>query len=227
MEGAGLAHAMWSGADVVALDCEMVEVADPLGGPDAVKDALCRVSVVSGLEEWGFEACLDTWVAVEGDVVDFRTAITGVDEDLFGRLGKISFARASEEVRSLIAGKIVVGHAVWNDLEALKISHPCELVRDTSMYRGLRPPWRLDRLPSLRLLANCWLQEEMHSGMHDSVEDATAALRLYLLHQSSWEYCFGNLVMQPHPMGPWAGSWIMPEAQFGYRRLPRAALLRR
>merc|ERR1712232_1085930 len=74
------------------------------------------------------------------------------------------------------------GHAVWNDFEVLKLSHPPHLIMDTALCTQLRPPWRLNALPSLKLLASYWLEEDLHTGTHDSVHDAITALKLHYLH---------------------------------------------
>lgn len=51
--------------------------------------------------------------------------------------------------------KIVVGHALYNDFNVMKISHPGKLRRDTSMFKPLRAlanlPERVN--PSLKNLS--------------------------------------------------------------------------
>lgn len=186
--------AWFSDTDVVALDCEMVGVSTDSGAARRPihKNAVCRVSVVSGSEENGFRVRLDEWVEVDEHIVDFRTRISGVCAEDFAKKKKVRFTEARRRVLALIRGRIVVGHALWNDFEALRIDHPPELVRDTALFARLRPFWRQSLLPSLRLLVRYWFQEELHLSTHDSIEDATAALRLYVIHQVEWEYVFGN-----------------------------------
>lgn len=36
------------------------------------------------------------------------------------------------EILKIVSGKVLVGHAIHNDLKALKYSHPAALTRDTS-----------------------------------------------------------------------------------------------
>jgi len=156
-----------------------------------IKNALCRVSVVSLSTYDEVQTELDTWVAVDEPIVDFRTAITGIDWEEFENKNKMTFSDAREAVLELIAGKIVVGHAVWNDFQALNILHPDHMVRDTALYVPLRPgnlpPWQRENLPSLRLLAKYCLEEEIRYGCHDSRIDAATALRLYTRHREDWE----------------------------------------
>ena len=42
------------------------------------------------------------------------------------------------EVARLLKGKLLVGHAVHNDLRALMLEHPASQQRDTSLYPPLR-----------------------------------------------------------------------------------------
>jgi RNA exonuclease 4 len=153
-----------------------------------VEDALCRVSVVLLRGQESYCTLLDTWVLVDRDVVDYRSAITGLGAKSLRQKSRVDFATARAAVASLIAGKIVVGHALWNDFKVLKLHHPESDIRDTALYLKLRPPWRAHLLPSLNLLARCWLGDEAcQAGVHDSVADATTALRIYGLHALEWE----------------------------------------
>ena len=47
--------------------------------------------------------------------------------------------------------------------KALLLSHPHVLIRDTSLFRPLRPPG-LRKIPSLRRLADYWLQEKIQES---------------------------------------------------------------
>lgn len=153
-----------------------------------MEDALCRVSVVLLRGQESYCTLLDTWVLVDRDVVDYRSAITGLGAKSLRQKSRVDFATARAAVASLIAGKIVVGHALWNDFKVLKLHHPESHIRDTALYLKLRPPWRAHLLPSLNLLARCWLGDEAcQAGVHDSVADATTALRIYGLHALEWE----------------------------------------
>lgn len=195
--------------DILGIDCEMVGVAglnyDP-ANKETMENALCRVSLVSSLAP---VRNLDIWVEVEEPIVDFRTAITGIDKNGFANKKKLSFSEARDAVLGHIAGNIVVGHALWNDFNVLKISHPAYLVRDTALYVPLRPAWRRERLPSLRLLVKHWLDEDIQHGNHDSTIDAAAALRIYKMHQAKWDGCFGNAVSGASVTS--AGPCVVPQ----------------
>jgi len=174
---------------IVALDCEMVGVRGHTLKRDdvpSVENALCRVSVVQcETVEGGLSSrklILDLWVQVpEADVVDWRTAITGINAENYKQKQRHPYAVVRARVMDVLQNRILVGHALWNDLDVLKLRHPPELVRDTAMQGLLRPTWRPNLLPSLSLLVSYWLGESFHTGVHDSIQDAYAALRLYYL----------------------------------------------
>lgn len=160
---------------VVALDCEMVEVA---GG----FDALARASVVNVRGD----VVLDTFVVVRTPVADYRTAHSGVTAPDIApgapRAAELADVRAA--VGDMLRGRILVGHALRNDLRVLGMSHPAPLTRDTSVYfrrRGGRPQ-KLAALVAAKLGV-----DEFQKGSHDSAEDARAALALYKKFAKEWE----------------------------------------
>lgn len=165
-------------ANIVALDCEFVGV-----GPDGERSALARVSLVDGEGS----ILLDRFVKPQEFVTDFRTSITGIRKEMLNGVGVLTEEAARGKVAEMIQGKIVVGHALQNDFRVLQLFHPHALIRDTSMYKPLRPPFRAKKTPSLKLLCKHWLHEDIHTGNHNSVEDARMALRLYQSQSKQWE----------------------------------------
>ncbi|KAJ4846350.1 hypothetical protein Tsubulata_021399 [Turnera subulata] len=151
--------------DAVAMDCEMVGVGQ------GNRSALGRVTLVNS---WG-NVIYDEFVHPIERVVDFRTQISGIrPRDL--RKAK-DFATAQRKVAELIKGRILVGHALSNDLKALLLSHPKKDLRDT----------RERRRKALRHLAAEFLGVKIQSGEHCPVEDARAAMLLYQMHKREWE----------------------------------------
>ncbi|GLV42955.1 Adenylate kinase 3 [Carabus blaptoides fortunei] len=111
----------------IAIDCEMVGIGD--GGKD---NMLARVSLV---EESG-SVVYDTFVKAQQQVVDYRTAVSGVrPHDMEN--GQ-EFRQVQETVYSIIKGKLLIGHALRNDLKVLFLSHPKKYIRDTSNGDKLR-----------------------------------------------------------------------------------------
>ncbi|KAF6164814.1 hypothetical protein GIB67_020987 [Kingdonia uniflora] len=103
----------------------------------------------------------DEYVRPMERVVDFRTEISGIrPRDL--RKAK-DFRVAQKEVADMIKGRLLVGHALRNDLRALLLSHPKYDVRDTAEYRLFL---KGGRRRSLRGLASEFLGVKIQHGEH-------------------------------------------------------------
>ena len=168
-------------ANYIALDCEMVGI-----GSDGKKSALARVS----LTNWHGDTVLDTFVQVPTRVTDFRTWVSGVKPKHIQETQAMEVAKCREIVASLLKNKIVVGHALKNDFNALMISHPKQDIRDTAKYRRFQRyggnKWRPRKLRDLvKENLDLVIQEEGKS--HDSVDDAKAAMELFKLARVEWE----------------------------------------
>jgi RNA exonuclease 4 len=82
------------------------------------------------------------------------------------------------DVADLLDGKILVGHALRNDLNVLLLTHPKRDMRDTSRH----PKYRVEsrgKPPALRKLAKAELGMVIQTGEHSSLEDARAAMTLF------------------------------------------------
>ncbi|KAM5145933.1 RNA exonuclease 4 [Mantella aurantiaca] len=159
----------------VAMDCEMVGV-----GTDGEESILARVSIVNQ-----FGKCIyDKFVKPTERVTDYRTEVSGI------RPGDIKngeqFKVVQKEVSEILKGRILVGHAVHNDLKILFLDHPKKAIRDTQKYKPFRREVKSGR-PSLKLLCDKILNVKVQSGEHSSVQDAQAAMRLYTMEKKSWE----------------------------------------
>ena len=171
---------------VLALDCEMVGV-----GPEGSKSALARVVVVNA----SGHAVLDTHVQPHQAVTDYRTAVSGVRPHHL--VGAPSLSEVQATVAGLLHGRLLVGHALKNDLKALMLSHPRRLLRDTARYPPLmrKAPHvggptaeaRRGRPARLQELAAQHLGLTIQTGEHSPVEDARAALLLYQKFAAEWE----------------------------------------
>ena len=49
--------------------------------------------------------------------------------------------QCQQEVSEILRGKILVGHALDNDLRVLQISHPTSMIRDTATYKLYMRVW--------------------------------------------------------------------------------------
>ncbi|MCJ1287723.1 3'-5' exonuclease [Xylographa opegraphella] len=160
----------------IAIDCEMVGV-----GPTPDHDsALARVSLVN----YHGEQLYDSFVLPKEAVTDFRTHVSGITPQL------LKLARSFEEVQRDVAGlmqdKILVGHAIRNDLEALMLGHPRRDIRDTSRYPGFRA-LAGGKTPALKRLAKELLGVEIQGGEHSSIEDARATMLLFRREKDGFE----------------------------------------
>ena len=132
-------------------------------------------------------------------VTDYRTKVTGITRDTYRFKKSISFAQAQAKAKEIMNGNTIVGHALHNDFQALKILPNAEhgfdeartRVRDTQQCKALIPKGpdvqSTKGQSSLRGLARHWLGASIQEGSHDSVEDARVAMRLYKLKEKVWE----------------------------------------
>lgn len=158
----------------IAIDCEMV------GVDDGRESVLARVSLVN---QHG-ECVYDRFVKPKEKVADYRTHVSGVRPGDLKR-GE-EFETVQKDVAKILKGRMLVGHALKNDLQVLMLSHPPKLIRDTSRFRPFRNITQ-GRTPSLKKLASEILGVNIQSGEHSSVEDAKATMQLYNLYQKEWE----------------------------------------
>lgn len=164
----------------LALDCEMVGT----GPPPASDNVLARVSIVN----YHGEQIYDSYVqAVPGvEVTDYRTFVSGIRPEHMRPDVARPFAEVQKEVAHLLEGKVLVGHALKNDLDVLLLSHPKRDIRDTARHAPFRKT-SMGRAPALRKLAKELLGMEIQGGEHSSVEDARATMLLFRLEKDAFE----------------------------------------
>lgn len=112
---------------------------------------------------------LDRFVRPKERVTDYRTHVSGIQPWMLRKdQGAITLKEAQEEVTQIIQDRVVVGHALHNDLSALLLSHPKSLIRDTSKY-GVFKRMSGGRTPGLKRLAKAILGKDIQTGEHSSV----------------------------------------------------------
>ncbi|XP_066502108.1 RNA exonuclease 4 [Hoplias malabaricus] len=159
----------------VAMDCEMVGV-----GPEKEESMLARVSIVNQ-----FGKCVyDKYVKPTETVTDYRTAVSGIRPADIEKGEDIRTVQ--KEVAAILKGRILVGHAIHNDLKILLLDHPKKNIRDTQKYKPFKAIAKSSR-PALRVLCREVLNVKVQQGEHSSVQDAQATMRLYTLVKSRWE----------------------------------------
>ncbi|KFP32910.1 RNA exonuclease 4, partial [Colius striatus] len=164
----------------VAMDCEMVGV-----GPKGEDSIVARVSIVNQ-----FGKCIyDKYVKPTEEVTDYRTAVSGIRPENI-KTGE-DFKTVQKEVADILNGRILVGHALRNDLKVLFLDHPQKKIRDTQKYKPFRQRVKNGR-PSLKLLCERLLNVQVQTSEHCSIQDAQAAMRLYTLEKKKWEAAVRN-----------------------------------
>lgn len=158
----------------IAMDCEMVGVGD------GSQSMLARISLVN---RHGY-CVYDKYVKPREPVTDYRTPVSGIRPHHLEN-GE-DFNIVQKEVAVILKHKILIGHAIKHDLDVLYLSHPRKCLRDTSKFRPFRHLFR-GNTPSLKKLTSEILGREIQAGEHSSIEDARAAMQLYVLYRNMWE----------------------------------------
>ncbi|KAG6005898.1 hypothetical protein E4U21_007532 [Claviceps maximensis] len=168
----------------VAVDCEMVGV-----GAGGHESALARVSLV----DFHGRQVYDSYVKPTERVTDWRTHVSGVSpkEMRFAR----DFLEVQKDVSSIIQGRILIGHDIKHDLEALKLSHPPKDIRDTAKHPAFRR-FGNGRKPALRNLARELLGVDIQEDSHSSTEDARATMLLFRKDKPNFDVEHANRYRQ-------------------------------
>ncbi len=156
-------------------------------GPGGSRSVLARVAIV----DYFGNQLLDEFVRVEERVTDYRHHITGISEEDLSSAKAVSYGHCRRAVIGLLRGKILVGHALQNDLQVLGIHHPWHSVRDTATHHQFMKRDRYGRVvPSrLRDLAKIHLDIDIQrpGRPHCPLEDACATMALYRKSQVHWD----------------------------------------
>ena len=156
---------------VISLDCEMV------GTTQGAE--LAKITLVDAATS---EVLLDTFVRPEGEVVDLRTATSGVTaKDL--KNAAYSFRELQTMLLSqyIFRDTVLLGHGLKNDLDVLRLSHP-RLIDTGRIFD--HPVGIPGTTPSLRFLAQRYLKKTIQNSLqrgHSSIEDAVTCAELYRL----------------------------------------------
>ncbi|KAM5186682.1 RNA exonuclease 4 isoform 1-T1 [Callospermophilus lateralis] len=159
----------------LALDCEMVGV-----GPKGEESIVARVSLVN---QYG-KCVYDKYVKPTEPVTDYRTAVSGIRPEKLKQGEELEVVQ--REVAEMLKGRILVGHALHNDLKVLFLDHPKKKIRDTQKYKPFKSQVKSGR-PSLKLLSEKILGIRVQQAEHCSICLAKSLLMCYVSSQ-----CPGN-----------------------------------
>ncbi|KAF2792603.1 PAB-dependent poly(A)-specific ribonuclease-like protein subunit pan2 [Melanomma pulvis-pyrius CBS 109.77] len=145
------------------------------------RKGLARVSVCRGAGELAGIPFIDDYIAVAEPVVDYLTAWSGISPGDLDRTTSphalVGLKHAYKKLWILLnLGCIFVGHSLANDFRTINIHVPKRQVVDT-VDLFFKPS--LHRKLNLKFLAWCVLKEKIQEDTHDSIEDATTALKLW------------------------------------------------
>jgi RNA exonuclease 4 len=114
----------------------------------------------------------------------------------------MAMARNFEEVQAQVAelfeGRIIVGHDIRHDLEALKLDHPRKNIRDTARFSEFKKYGHGPK-PALRVLAREILGVEIQTGQHSSLEDARVAMLLFRKYKPAFDAEHAARYPEPAP----------------------------
>lgn len=158
-----------SALDIAALDCEMVYTT---GG--------FRIARVSVIDESG-ESVFDEFVKMDDGVkvVDLNTRFSGIQSEEYAARAVLPLKSIQRALARLIgADTILIGHALDNDLRALRLVHR-RVVDTAALFPHRRgPPYRRALRDLTREFLSRSIQEGAGSKGHSSVEDSVASLDL-------------------------------------------------
>ena len=182
---------------VVALDCEMVacqpDVSSIPHSPSKRGKNKRRVPKevsVAGrctIVDYHGKVLYDSYLRPNQPILSLRTRYSGITAQDMQMAIPIDDARL--EILDILRGKLVVAHDISNDLEALAITLPPEMIRDTCFYVALRRRAGLGVMnrPSLKNLSLRLLGKEIQNRAHCSCEDSRTAMELYHCVEEEWE----------------------------------------
>ncbi|KAI0284216.1 ribonuclease H-like domain-containing protein [Russula aff. rugulosa BPL654] len=158
-----------SALDIAALDCEMVYTT---GG-----FRIARVSVVDASGESVFDEFIKMDDGVE--VVDLNTRFSGIHPEEYAARAVLPLESIQRALARLIgADTILIGHALDNDLRALRLVHR-RVVDTAALFPHTRgPPYRRALRDLTKEFLSRTIQQGGGSEGHSSVEDSVASLDL-------------------------------------------------
>ncbi len=157
--------------DYIAIDCEMVGVAP------RNQSALAEVSLV----DFNGKTIYHEYVKPNKEVIDYRTFVSGITPEILEKKGK-PFWLVQQALIRLLHNKILVGHGLQNDINAIGIAIPKEKRWDTTeipMFMR-KPNWGGPLQPKkLKVLVKNFVGKNIQTGEHSATEDAEASMDLF------------------------------------------------
>ncbi|THH32323.1 hypothetical protein EUX98_g1852 [Antrodiella citrinella] len=129
----------------------------------------------------------DSYVRPTQLVCDYRTEVTGLLPSHLAYAPE--FQTVQLQVAMLLRDKIIVGHALWQFLSVMGLSHPAIDTRDTALFLPFRKSLKSksSALIPLATLMHRLMNRQIGACGEVAVEEARAALDLYRSCEQTWE----------------------------------------
>ncbi|KAH7887664.1 ribonuclease H-like protein [Phlebopus sp. FC_14] len=164
--------------DVVCLDCEMIYTT---GGM-----RVARVSVVDGSGTEIFDELIRMDDGVE--IVDYNTRFSGITQEMHQK-ASLSLCSIRKSLDAFInSDTILIGHALENDLKALRMVHRQCIDTAILFPHKAGPPYRRSLRDLVKDHLGITIQAGGGSTGHSSIEDSVATLdlvRWYVVNKST------------------------------------------
>lgn len=138
---------------VVAIDCEMVMCED---FEKTQKHLIARVSIVN----YNGHVLLDSYVNPQRRVINYLTWVSGIKPHHI--IGAPGLKDIKQKIENILNGRIIVGHSIKNDFEAIKYTPNVGKVRDISKYSFLKNS--VGKIMSLKNMNDKFLNLKIQSG---------------------------------------------------------------
>lgn len=160
---------------VVSMDCEMVATGN--------MSMLAKCSIL----DYDGRILYDAYIRPDRRITDYRTKWSGIKPCHMKNAQP--YGEATERIKEILQGSIVVGHDLTHDFAVIGLQHPKTCIRDTAKFVPLRGLAGLMKThsPSLKNLTAILLGRTIQNGAHCSLEDARAALDIYRKYEDVWE----------------------------------------
>ncbi|RPD64829.1 hypothetical protein L226DRAFT_451356 [Lentinus tigrinus ALCF2SS1-7] len=153
-------------------------------GPGGGTPMIARVALV----DYRGQIVFCTYVFPTNPVTDYRTSTTGIQASDLREENTMPWKEVQQRVAQLIAGKIIVGHTLWQDLSVLGIRHPAVATRDVALYQPFRNALRSpNHVVGLQTLMWHLMRRRVQENHVCPLENARASLDLYRSHSNEWE----------------------------------------
>ncbi|EJU01192.1 hypothetical protein DACRYDRAFT_53439, partial [Dacryopinax primogenitus] len=153
-------------------------------GPGGTVPMLARATIV----DFRGQMLLDTYVQPTAPITNYRTYTTGITAELLYNESALPFDRVQATIGEIVRDRFIIGYTLWWDFSILGIRHPAKDTRDVGLYLPFRAALgQPNNVLGLPTLVWHFMRRRIAMRVHDSAENARAALDLYRSNAQQWE----------------------------------------